>query len=97
MQGHTVRRASGARRVGYQCVYHTEYPGDDSHPRSLSLAEDWILPAVDAWLADLTSPARLESTVAAILAADNHDESTDPPELRRARLQASEARKKLSQ
>jgi hypothetical protein len=34
--------------------------------------------------------------VRAILAADNH-ESTDPPELRRARLQASEARKKLSQ
>jgi hypothetical protein len=60
------------------------------------LAEDRILPAVDAGLADLTSPDRLESTVRAILEADNH-ESTDPPELRRARLQASEARKKLSQ
>jgi hypothetical protein len=96
MQGHTVRRKSGARRVGYQCVYRTEYPGDDTHPRSLFLAEDRILPAVDAWLADLTSPDRLESTVTAILAADNH-ESSDPPELRRARLQASDARKKLGQ
>jgi len=96
MQGHTVRRKSGARRVGYQCVYRSEYPGDDSHPRVTLLAEDRILPAVDAWLADLTSADRLESTVRAILEADNH-ESTDPPELRRARLQASGARKKLSQ
>jgi hypothetical protein len=92
MQGHTVRRKSGARLVGYQCVYRSEY----THPRSLFLAEDRILPAVDAWLADLTSADRLESTVMAILAADNH-ESTDPPELRRARVQASDARKKLGQ
>jgi site-specific DNA recombinase len=96
MQGHTVRRKSGARRVGYQCVYRTEYPGDDAHPRSLFLAEDRVLPAVDAWLADLTSADRLENTVRAILAADSH-ESADPPELRRARLQASDARKKLGQ
>jgi site-specific DNA recombinase len=96
MQGHTVKWASGARRSGYQCVYRSEYPGDDTHPRSLFLAEERILPAVDAWLADLTSADRLESTVRAILAADSH-ESADPPELRRARLQASEARKKLSQ
>jgi site-specific DNA recombinase len=96
MQGHTVKRRSGTRRVGYQCVYRNEYPGDDSHPKTLFLAEDRILPAVDEWLADLTGPDRLESTVMAILAADAH-ETTDSPELRRARLQASEARKKLSQ
>ena len=54
------------------------------------------MPAVDEWLADLTSPDRLDSTVMAILAADAQ-ETTDSPELRRARLQASEARKKLSQ
>jgi len=96
MQGPAVRRKSGARRAGCQCVYRTEYLGDDTHPRSLFLAEDRILPAVDAWLADLTSPDRLESTVMAILAADNH-ESSDPRELRRARLQASGARKKLGQ
>ena len=96
MQGHTIKRRSGARRVGYQCVYRTEYPGDDSHPKTLFLAEDRILPAVDEWLADLTSPDRLDSTVMAILAADAH-ETTDSPGLRRARLQASEAPKKLSQ
>lgn len=54
------------------------------------------MPAVDEWLADLTSPDRLDSTVMAILAADAH-ETTDSPGLRRARLQASEAPKKLSQ
>jgi hypothetical protein len=96
LQGHTVKRSSGAKRVGYQCVYRTEYPGDNSHPKTLFLAEDRILPAVDAWLADLTSPDRLDSTVMAILAADAH-EATDSPELRRARLRASEAREKLSQ
>ena len=96
MQGHTIKRRSGAKRVGYQCVYRTEYPGDDSHPKTLFLAEDRILPVVDEWLADLTSPDRLDSTVMAILAADVH-ETTDSPELRRARLQASEARKKLTQ
>jgi hypothetical protein len=96
MQGHTVRRSNGAKRVGYQCVYRTEYPGDETHPRSLFLAEDRILPAVDGWLADLTSADRLEGTVRAILEADCH-ESTEPPEQRRAKLQASEARKKLGQ
>jgi hypothetical protein len=96
MQGHTVKRRSGAKRVGYQCAYRNEYPGDDSHPKTLFLAEDRILPAVDEWLAGLTSPDRLDSTVMAILAADAH-ESTDSPELLRARNQAIEARKKLSQ
>jgi site-specific DNA recombinase len=96
MQGHTVKRRSGAKRIGYQCVYRTEYPGDVTHPKTLFLAEDRILPAVDEWLADLTSPDRLDSTVMAILAADAH-EATDSPELLRAKNQASEARKKLSQ
>jgi len=96
MQGHTVKRRSGVKRVGYQCVYRSEYPGDDSHPKTLFLAEDRILPAVDQWLADLTSPDRLDNTVMAILAADAH-ETTGSPELLRAKSQASEARKKLSQ
>jgi hypothetical protein len=60
------------------------------------LAEDRILPAVDAWLAELTSADRLERTVRTILEADSR-EASDPPELRRAKLQDREARKKLTQ
>jgi DNA invertase Pin-like site-specific DNA recombinase len=96
MQGHTVKRRSGAQRLGYQCAYRTDYPGDDSHPKSLFVAEDRILPAVDGWLSDLTSPKRLDDTVTAILEADTLH-STEPPELGRARRQAAEARKKLDQ
>ena len=78
MQGQRSSARAAHGRVGYQCVYRSEYPGDDSHPRSLFLAEDRILPAVDAWLADLTSPDRLESTVRAILDADNHNPAIPP-------------------
>jgi hypothetical protein len=96
MQGHTVKRRGGTQRVGYQCTYRSDYPGDESHPKTLFVAEDRVLPAVDHWLADLTSPECLDSTVAAILEADNL-QSTEPPELRRARRQVHEGRKRLDQ
>ena len=47
-------------------------------------------------MADLSSPERLDATVAAILDADNH-QSSEPAELRLARRQADEARRKLDQ
>ncbi len=96
MQGHTVRRRSAAQRLGYQCTYRGEYPSDENHPKSLFVAEDRILPAVDGWLSELTSPECLDATVAAILEADSY-RSAESPELRRARRQASAARKKISQ
>ncbi len=96
MQGHTVKRRGGSERVGYQCTYRNDYPGDDGHPKSLFVAEHRVLPAVDEWLADLSSPERLDATVAAILDADKH-QSGEPAELRLARRQAHEARKKLDQ
>ena len=96
MQGHTVKRRGSSERVGYQCTYRNDYPGDDSHPKTLFVAEQRVLPAVDEWLADLSSPERLDATVAAILDADNH-QSSEPAELRLARRQAHEARKKLDQ
>jgi hypothetical protein len=85
-----------AERVGYQCTYRNDYPADENHPKTLFVAEHRVLPAVDEWLADLSSPERLDTTVAPILDADNH-QSSEPAELRRARRQAHEARKKLDQ
>ena len=77
MQGHTVNRRGSSERVGYQCTYRNDYPGDDSHPKTLFVAEHQVLPALDEWLADLSSPERLDATVAAILDADNHRSSED--------------------
>ena len=96
MQGHTVNRRQSSERVGYQCTYRNDYPADENHPKTLFVAEHRVLPAVDEWLADLSSPERLQTTVAAILHADNH-QSSEPAELRRARRRAQEAGKKLDQ
>jgi site-specific DNA recombinase len=96
MQGHTVKRRSSARRLGYQCTYRGDYPGDENHPQSLFVAEDRILPAVDGWPSELTSPERIDVTVAAILETDSHRAAEDP-ELRRAVRQAAAARKKIGQ
>ena len=54
MQGHSVKRRSNAQRLGYQCTYRGDYPGDENHPRSLFVAEDRLLPAIDGWLSDLS-------------------------------------------
>ena len=72
MQGHTVNRRQSSERVGYQCTFRNDYPADENHPKTLFVAEHRVLPAVDEWLADLSSPERLDTTVAAILHADNH-------------------------
>ncbi len=96
MQGHTAKRRGGAERVGYQCTYRNDYPGDEGHPKTLFVAEHRVLPAVDGWLADLSSPERLDATVAAILEADNGG-SSEAAELRLARRRVHEARKKLDQ
>ncbi|MHB1711082.1 MAG: hypothetical protein ACYCV7_06740 [Acidimicrobiales bacterium] len=94
MQGHMVRRRTGAERLGYRCVYRDDYPGDTSHPKTLFVAEQRILPAVDKWLDTLTAPKNLDATVHALLEADQQM-IAEPPELRRARHQADEASKKL--
>jgi site-specific DNA recombinase len=94
MQGHMVKRRSGTERLGYRCAYRNDYPGDESHPKTLFVAEDRILPTVDGWLASLSSPEHLDATVAAIIEADSQ-QPTEAPELRRARRQANEARTKL--
>ncbi|MHB8294837.1 MAG: recombinase family protein [Acidimicrobiales bacterium] len=93
MQGNMVSRKRAEPRVGYRCLYREEYPRDTSHPRSLFVAEDRIVPALDDWLATLTSQS-IDETVAAMLAQAGADDG-EPPEVRRARMIAEEARTKL--
>jgi len=92
MQGNVVSRKRAEARVGYRCMYRQEYPGDATHPRSLFVAEDRIVPVIDDWLATLTSKS-LDETVAAMLSQTGAED--EPPEVRRARMVAHEARTKL--
>ncbi len=96
MQGHVASRRSGAVRVGYQCRYGDDYPGDSTHPKTLFVAKERILPVLDEWLDALTAPHQLDHTVAAIVEADSRREC-EPAEVRRARSSAAAAKRRLDQ
>lgn len=72
MQGHVVSRRSGAQRLGYQCTYRNDYPGDESHPKTLFVAEDRVLPEVDRWLAGLTWSAATGATTKELMRRAGH-------------------------
>jgi DNA invertase Pin-like site-specific DNA recombinase len=95
MQGNTVGRSSGRSMVHYRCVYRTNYPGDEGHPRSLAVAERRILPVMDAWLARLFDPDHIEETVDTLLRADRPADN-DPPPLIEARRLATDAETRLA-
>ncbi len=94
MQGNVVARSKADPRVGYRCVYRSEYPGDESHPRTLFVAENRVIGVVDEWLAAL-SAKNLDGIVAEMLEHATAIDS-EPPEIRRARKVASQAQNKLS-
>jgi DNA invertase Pin-like site-specific DNA recombinase len=60
MQGNQLRGS-----LHYRCVMKQEYPGAD-HPRSLSVQEAHLLPAVDEWLSQLFTEDRIEETCRAL-------------------------------
>jgi hypothetical protein len=62
-----VARRKSQRRIGYRRVYLNEYPGDNSHPRSLFMADTGVSPVLDRWLPMLTS-RNLERTLKDIVA-----------------------------
>ncbi len=94
MQGHMVRRRSGAEQLGYRCIYRQDYPGDRLHPTTLFVAQHRVLTVVDEWLARLFDPAGIDETVEAILAAD-HGQRQEPPEVLRARRDAADAQSRI--
>jgi site-specific DNA recombinase len=92
MQGHRATRKSGSVRVGYRCIYLNDYPGDRAHPNSLFVAENRLIPVVDGWLSSLTEKST-DELLAEMLAQDSN--TSEPPEIRRARALANEATLKL--
>jgi hypothetical protein len=95
MQGNAVGRAVGRVVLHYRCTYRSEYPGDTTHPRSLAVAEAWILPVLDGWLGRLFDPDHIDETVDILLTADRRDE-TDPPDLIEARRLTDDAQARLA-
>lgn len=80
----------------FLCVYPSQYPGDRSHPRSLSVSEDRILPELDAWLARLFDREHLEETIEATLLADQRrSPGREAIPLAAARKAAADAEERL--
>lgn len=69
-------------------------PSVPGHPPTYSIREERILAVVDDWLATITDPDHLDSTVAAILAVDRASDP-EPPEVMRARRQQTQLRTEL--
>jgi site-specific DNA recombinase len=94
MQGNLIPRRKTDPRVGYRCVYRSEYPGDQNHPRTLFVAEARVIGVLDEWLAAL-SAKNLDDTIAEMLEHAAELDS-EPPEFRRARKIANQAHNKLT-
>lgn len=82
MSGNTAKNKAYYRCTATRPDYAT--PSVPGHPPSYMVREERILAAVDAWLDTLTHSDHIDSTVAAILAADRSEE-TEPAEVVRAR------------
>ena len=56
----------------YRCRMEDEYPGLN-HPKSLSIREDQLLPAIDEWLAQLFDADHIDQTIESLAAVDLND------------------------
>jgi site-specific DNA recombinase len=76
-------RANGY--VYYRCRFAAEYAlaNKISHPRNILIREAQLVPALDAWLASLFEPDRVEVTIDVLTAAQD-----DPAEEQHALVQA---------
>lgn len=79
MQGNQLRG-----NLHYRCVMKRDYPAAD-HPRSLSVREDHLLPAIDQWLSSLFGDDRIDETCQ-ILADSQQDPVATADELEARRV-----------
>ncbi len=71
-------RAAGTTAAAYyRCVFLSQYAAKNkiSHPRSVYLREDQILPRLDNWLTTKFSPGRLPATIRELEDAQDHTEA----------------------
>lgn len=68
----------------YRCTYPAEYARTNHvrHPRTVYLREAEILPALDGWVGQVFSPARLPHTMDALAAAQSPAEVPEVTSLR---------------
>ena len=59
----------------YRCVLKQDYPGAN-HPRSLSVREDHLLPAIDNWLNDLFNDTNIDTTCQTLAASQKTPTAT---------------------
>ena len=79
MQGNQLRG-----NLHYRCVMKRDYPATD-HPRSLSVREDHLLPAIDQWLGSLFGDDQIDETCQ-ILADSQQDPVATADELEARRV-----------
>jgi site-specific DNA recombinase len=80
------------RQPHYRCVYPSEYglANHTTHPRSVYLREEQLVPTLDRWLLQAFAPNRLPHTIAAVA-----DAQTDERDLGLA-TRAAEARRVIA-
>ncbi|MEU7871279.1 recombinase family protein [Dactylosporangium sp. NPDC049140] len=63
----------------YRCIYPTEYglANHTTHPRSVYLREEQLVPALDRWLLRAFAPERLPGTLAALADAQDHGRDSE--------------------
>ena len=77
----------------YRCRMKDEYPGLN-HPKSLSIREDQLLPAIDEWLAQLFDADHIDQTIESLAAVDLND--AGPSEELAARREIREIDKRIA-
>ncbi|WP_280410861.1 recombinase family protein [Nocardia asiatica] len=90
MQAELVRDA-----VYYRCRAKTIAPGSPAlqdHPRTVNLREDIVVGPIDRWLASLFDREHRENTIAALVAAQDTDDTDTRRRMLRQRTTDAEAR-----
>ncbi|MFF2084066.1 recombinase family protein [Nocardia sp. NPDC058176] len=90
MQGELLRGT-----VYYRCRASTlapESPALKHHPRTVNLREDHLIEPIDTWLATLFDPEHLDTTVAALLEANNDEDGDARRSALRLKIQQAQTK-----
>ena len=78
--GKSMHGTTAKSKAYYRCdVTRPDYatPAVPGHPPSYTVREERLVAALDEWLSQLTSPEQLDTTIASILTADDHQAEPD--------------------
>jgi hypothetical protein len=98
--GRKMEAAPRKHAIFYRCAARTLLPSAVvalEHPPTVYVREDHLTPPINKWIAQLFSPAHLESTVAALIGAGEEDQSEEQMAAARQRIAEAEATMKRLQ